>query len=386
VTPYTAVVYTTTTRVIQSRQDMRDNIRRAVDEVVGIVGQPDFRGMATDGFPVRLIALPEAFCTAWPDCFGDLPHAQVRNLYDTTIPGPETELLGEAAKATGAYVMACMQAADPELMEDRFFNTSFILDPHGEVIYKRHKASMFHRERLTCPTDIWDRYLERYGDDPKALMEALYPVARTDIGNLATTICGEGDKPEPFRALALHGAELICRATYPFVDQFELQNRAHAHFNTCYVIGPEGPRTVKPGGEGTSQFYRHVGHIIDYQGTILARNRELFFASATIDIEQLRRYRLASLWQNWLPQLRIEDYAVPYLYALEIGGLYPRNLAMDGPPLAQRPHDDVIRYCLNRAVELGIYTPPDGWTPFSIPEETLARIEAARSRSRPWPA
>ena len=105
--------------------------------------------MATDGFPVRLIALPEAFCTAWPDCFGDLPHDQVRELYDTTIPGPETELLAEAAKATGAYVMACMQASDPELMADRFFNFSFIINPQGEVIYKRRKASMFHRERLT---------------------------------------------------------------------------------------------------------------------------------------------------------------------------------------------------------------------------------------------
>ena len=121
--PYTAVVHTTTTRVIQKKSEMQDNIKRAVDEVIGIVGRPDFRGMATDGLPVKLIALPEAFSTAWPDCFGDLPHEKIRELYDTTIPGPETELLGEATKATGAYLMACMQAVDPELMEDRFFNT-----------------------------------------------------------------------------------------------------------------------------------------------------------------------------------------------------------------------------------------------------------------------
>ena len=81
----------------------------------------------------------------------------------------------------------------------------------------------------------------------------------------------------------------------------------------------------------------------------------------------------------------MEEYILPYQYALDIGGLYPKNLAMEEPPVTQRPHDDILRWCINRAAELDIWTPPDGWEPFKIPKEIVDKIEKAKARPAPVP-
>ncbi len=387
--PYNVFIFHNDCYVIEKTDDMKRNIESVVRQLKQLVGSRDFpAGHAGPELPTKLIALPEAFCTGWPDCFFDMDHLDACNqVYDTTIPGPETDMLGEAAQYTGAYIMGVMQARDPELMEDRFFNTGFIINPEGKVIYKRHKSSFFFRERATAQSDIWDRYIEKYGGDAKSLLDALYPVAKTDIGNLAVTICGEGDKPEIFRALAMNGAEVVERTSYMpgLYEQFELQNRANAHFNNLYVIGARSPALYLPGatqpiGGATT------GHLVDYRGTVIARTRAgETFTFAKINVEELRYSRFHSLWQYWLAQLRMEEYILPYQYALDIGGLYPKNLAMDDPPVTQRPHDDILRWCINRVAELGIWTPPDGWEPFKIPKEITDKIEKAKARPKPVP-
>jgi len=390
--PYKALIFHNNCTIIQKTEDMKQNIQYVVESLKGLVGSPDKPSMMTGGgLPVKLIALPESFCTGWPDCFFDLGQEGLRNVYNTTIPGPETDMLGEAAKHTGAYIMACMQAKDPELMDDRFFNTSFIINPEGKVIYKRHKSSIFHGERVTCPSDIWDRYIEKYGNDAKALMDAVFPVVKTEIGNLATAICGEGDKTEPFRALAMNGAEVILRPGWVagLYEQWELQNRSHAFFNNVYFIAPECPVLFMPGSSIPMPGIETQGHIIDYLGTVIAKTEcagppeKLGFA--TINIEELRQFRVDSLWLNYLAQLRMEEYILPYQYALDMGGLYPKNLQMEEPSLTQRPHHDVLRWCANRAVELGIYTPPDGWKPHQIPKEIADKIAKAQARPAPAP-
>jgi predicted amidohydrolase len=315
-----------------------------------------------------------------------MDYGELKEVFDTTVPGPETDMLGEAAKAAGAYIMASMEARDPGLMEDRFFNIGFIVSPEGKVIYKRHKSSMFFRESLTCPSDIWSQCVEKFGGDAKGLLDALFPVARTEIGNLAVTICGEGDKPEPFRALAMNGAEVISRISYipNLYEQFELQNRANAHFNNCYILAPNQPVLLRSASR-RPVLSEQVGHIIDYRGTVIAKTQYTSpgetVATAIIDIEQLRHYRVQSMWQNWVGQLRMEEYILPYQYALDIGGLYPKNLGMHCPVVTWERHDDVLRYCINRAVELGIYTPPDGWKVYEISKDTEELLEKARGKS-----
>ena len=115
---------------------MKENIRYVVEKLKAFVGPPDFPGMlGSPELPVKLIVLPEAFATGWPDQFYDMDHVEAcKKVYNTTVPGPETDLLGEAAKYTGAYIMACTQALEPELMEDRFFNIAFIKEEKMKFI------------------------------------------------------------------------------------------------------------------------------------------------------------------------------------------------------------------------------------------------------------
>jgi beta-ureidopropionase len=393
INPYQAVIFHPIVHMIEKTSDMMKNVEHTVNSLKHLVGSPDHPAMTCSAeLPVKLIVLPEAFCTGWRDEYLDCEHVYAcKNLYNTTVPGPETDLLGEAAKYTGAYIMGVIHAIDPEIMEDRFFNVGFILNPEGKVILKHRKTSFFFRERTCSPHDIFDRYIEIYGNDAKSLLQAIYPVVKTEIGNLAITVCGEGDKPEVYRALAMNGAEVIARCTYMtgMYEQFELQNRAHAHFNNCYVLGPNYPIVYLPGETQPAPGQDTVGHIIDYRGTVIARSQQLgaleSVAFAIMNVEELRYYRFHSLWQNWLPQLRMEEYILPYQYALDIGGLYPVNLGMDQPVMSQKPHDDLLRWCINRAAELGIYTPPDGWEPFRIPKELVDLIQRSRKRTKPVP-
>ena len=108
-----------------------------------------------------------------------------------------------------------MVAKVPDLMPDRIFNVAFIIDPKGELIHTHIKTSFYQKETNTAPSDIWDIYLQKYGDDPEKLHDALYPVAKTEIGNIGTLICAEGSYPEAARGLAMNGAEIIYRSQYP---------------------------------------------------------------------------------------------------------------------------------------------------------------------------
>ena len=61
----------------------------------------------------------------------------------------------------------------------RFFNTSFIINPWGEIILKHWKHN--HNAFLlpyTSPCDVYDEFVRRYG------REALFPVVDTPVGRL----------------------------------------------------------------------------------------------------------------------------------------------------------------------------------------------------------
>lgn len=282
-----------------------------------------------------------------------------------------------------------MQAKDDELIKDQVFNIAFIIDPKGKIIHKHHKTAYFQLEHCTAPSDIWDRYIEKYGDDPVKLFEAVYPVARTEIGNIGTLICAEGSYPEAARGVALNGAEIIWRTMYPEPwmgnYMFEIQERAHAIFNTCYVIAPNiaDMYNIIPGSpefkasHGKSQIFDYRGNIISqYLGT---GER---YVSAIINIDGLRDFRVRGLWQNLVKDMRVEEYKIIYDAMMVKGGIYPRNLCMEEPPLTEADQAEMCRYQANKMVERGIYTPPPGWEPYTIKKELLERIQKAEARAK----
>jgi predicted amidohydrolase len=300
------------------------------------------------------------------------------------IPGEETAFLGEICQKLNIYLIAQMIAKDPELMDDRVFNIAFIIDPNGEVVHKHYKTAFYQREPNVAPSDIWDVYLERYGDDPVKLFEAIYPVAKTEIGNIGTLICAEGSFPEAARGLALNGAEIIWRTQYPEPwmgnEMAEVQNRSHAVFNTCYVLAPNIGSIYFPGGEKKQSCGR--SQIIDYRGAIVSQylGPGESLVSAILNIDGLRDFRVRAQWQNLAKDLRVEEYKVIYDAMMAKGGIYPRNLCMDRPPLTEEQQLELVKIQINKMVSHGIYTPPPDWEPYAADREVAGILREAENR------
>ena len=108
----------------------------------------------------------------------------------TTIPGPYTDLLAEKAKQRKVWIAANMLEVHPDFPR-RFFNASFIVDPAGKIVLKHWKNNnntwVFP---YTTPSDIYSAFIAKFG------RENLFPVARTEIGNLGCLTCGELGFPE----------------------------------------------------------------------------------------------------------------------------------------------------------------------------------------------
>lgn len=354
--------------------EKRSDIKRNIEHIANLTGAAIWLS-GLEG-QVKLVALSEGALTGFTDEVFDWDHVQAAKELWIDIPGEETELLGEICKTFGIYLIAQSKARDPELWPEgnRFFNMAFIIDPAGKVIHKHHKTCVFQREHSTCPHDIWDRFIEMHGNDPQKLVEALFPVARTELGNIGTLICMDGSYPEAARALALNGAEIIYRPAYPEPwvgpsnDVWVVQNRSHAIFNTCYVVAPNlgnyypAPWLVKDWNY-TAPF--NVGGarsmIIDYHGRILHEcvSAGDSYSAAILDIEALREFRVMSKFQNFVKDLRVEQYKLIYEAAEARGGIFPKNLWMKEPPKKHAQIDEIFAKVKKELLDKGIWTRPE---------------------------
>ena len=171
----------------------------------------------------------------------------------------------------------------------------------------------------------------------------------------------EGSFPETARGLAMNGAELVYRPSYPepYVGNglWEVQNRARAVDNTMYMVCPN-PAAYAPTAESKYPLDMFGGEsmIVDYQGRIIGTHKAggaASYSGAIINIEALREYREQSLWGNWLKDLRTEQYRLIY-----DAPLYEKNRAMDKPPLKHAENDAGVRSAVERMFERDIYKRP----------------------------
>ena len=351
IAPYLAIGLSTTCRGISKRSDIKRNLRH----IENMIHAAMF--VVSINMPIKIVALAEGAISGFTDEAFDVPHVTAaRELY-IDIPGEETEFLGNIANHYKTYIIAQCKARWPEVIKDRFFNTAFIIDPNGKIVHKYAKNHVFARERSCMPHDVYDIWVKKFGDD----IDAFYPVLKTDdIGNIGTMVCNDGMYPEAGRALAFNGAEVIYRPSMaqPITGngQWELQNRAHAMFNNCYVIAPNiGPYYLHPGFEHPFDVAGGNAHIVDYQGNLIS-----FSASGTdtviaaiVDIEQLRHFREMSLFGNWMKDLRTEIFKRMYEKPI-----HPKNMWIDRAPLQHEDHDKIFRQNIKRLQERGVYTPP----------------------------
>lgn len=321
---YCAATLHTSIHTIEQPSDTKKNIERILPVI-------DLAYHNCWEYPLKLVTLCEQAIQGFPDTRRDLSHVETaRKLMCTTVPGEETDQLGEKASQLGIYIVANLRAIEPEF-PDRYWNIAFIVSPQGKVVHKYHKLQLWPGEPTVTPHDLWDKWIEVHGKT----LDAFFPVADTEIGRLGTLICNDGSYPETFRGLAFNGAEVICHASYPtrggHDHWYNIQDQSAALSNSCYVIGAQASAqyNVFSGVDFSTGQGGLPAHIYDYRGTLIASRPAVSdsWCVGVIDIAALRSYRNTAAWGNFLKDLRTEIYQMMYEKPI-----FPKNLYSENPP------------------------------------------------------
>jgi len=205
------------------------------------------------------------------------------------LPGPESEAIGERVKRYGCYISFGCYAKEKD-WPDHVINMSVLVGPDGKIVSKQWKArnilGLFGDGALIGTTvyDVLDRYVEMYGWD------AVLPVARTDIGNIAITAVGA--EPMLYTCLGLKGAEvLVLSVTGGSNAESAIQT---ARANRLYTIGVGNAVSPNNIGFPESSGTRDEGTVIvDPRGTVLAKtdNHHEDIITARVPIADFRKTR-----------------------------------------------------------------------------------------------
>jgi predicted amidohydrolase len=318
------------------RTEARSLMERAIARLTGQIAA----SIAFIGTDCRLIVLPEYFLTGFPLGESMTKWSQKAAL---EIDGAEYEALGQIAQKHRIYLAGNAYELDANF-PDLYFQTCFIIDPSGSVVLRyRRLNSMF----APTPHDVWDRYLDCYG------LAGVFPVVKTEIGNLAALASEEILYPEVARCLAMRGAEIFLHSTSEVYGQGRSPKDAakicRAVENMAYVVSANtaGIKNIAipvASADGGSQ-------IVDYRGLTLAQTAtgESMAAFAEIDLLALRRYRRRTGLNNLLSRQRFELYAESYSQA----HFYPANTMLDRE--IDRQHFlQTQQQAIARLVDLGI--------------------------------
>ena len=333
--PYTAVGLIPTVRGIRHRSDIKENLTHLKHLTKAA------SWLSSLSLPVRLIAIPEGALQGFNDEVLDADHEDFAKTCCIDIPGWETDMLGGLAREYDAYIIAQAKARHPD-WPNRFFNCGFIIDPTGEVILIHYKVSpLFPVEHSVCPHDIYDWWIDKYGNN----LDAFWPVVETDIGRLGIMMANEGSYPENARALALNGAEVVYRASYPHPatgnEIFEIQSRARALDNNMYVLAPNmGTYYLQKESDIPIDTFGGRSSLIDYKGKIVGKQDyggSSTYVSGVVDIEALRYHRENAQWDNWMKDIRTELYQLLYK-----DPIYPKNLYLNNKPMKHKEYKSKI--------------------------------------------
>jgi predicted amidohydrolase len=128
------------------------------------------------------------------------------------VPGPTTRTLGETAKRLNSYIVAGLY----ERVGPVIYNTSVLIGRDGRLVGKYRKTHLPREEVEAGLTP---------GSD--------YPVFDTDFGKVGMMICWDVQFPEPARAMAEKGAELIL---LPIWGGSETLAKARAIENHVFLV------------------------------------------------------------------------------------------------------------------------------------------------------
>lgn len=304
-TAYRALALQTRLDTINAQPDVisaRELMHRTIDRI----GSEVAAAAAWIGRDLRLVVLPEYFMTGY--AMGD-PIEQWTEKAAINADGPEYERLGEIARAHNLFLAGNAFERD-ENFPGMNFQCCFIVGPDGKVILRYRRLNSMY---TPTPHDVWDRYLEIYG------AEAIFPVAETEIGALATIASEEILYPEIARMAAFSGAEILLHPTSevgaPGLTPKHICKRARAVENMAYVVsansaGIHGTPVPAASTDGMSIIIDPYGRALAEAGT-----GETLNANGLIDLGALREARRKTGMTNTLSRIPAAAFAGRYLAA-----------------------------------------------------------------------
>jgi predicted amidohydrolase len=313
---YKALALQVTCHAVNQSRD-RQEAQSLMQVAIARLAQQIAASLAFIGSDCRLVVLPEYFLTGFPMGESLEDWAEKACL---EMAGAEYEALGNIAQKHRIFLGGNAYEVDSHFL-GLYFQTCFVLDPAGNVVLRyRRLNSLF----APTPHDVWDRYLEHYG------LDGVFPVAKTEIGNLAAVASDEILFPEVARCLAMRGAEVLLHPTSEVYGQprspKEAAKISRAVENMMYVISANTagiansaiPISSVDGGS----------KIVDYRGLVLAETGagESMAAFAEVDLAALRRYRRQPGLGNLLSRQRFDAYVDSY----KEFQFYPSNTMLNG--------------------------------------------------------
>jgi predicted amidohydrolase len=194
------------------------------------------------------------------------------------LPGPTTARLGELARAKHSYVVAGLYEREGIAV----YNTAVLIDREGNLIgrYRKVYLPRNEMEQLTPGNE--------------------FPVFRTDFGTVGMMICYDVFFPDPARALALQGAEIIL---LPIWGGNETLATARAIENQIFLV---------------ASGYDHPTYIMDPDGKRLAGAPHRGTAAiATVDLNKRYLYWGLWDWKNRRPREYRPDVKTDFLFSDE---------------------------------------------------------------------
>jgi len=201
------------------------------------------------------------------------------------IPGPDTKVIGEAARRNSIWVVAGLN----ERCGPHLYNTAVLFDRSGKI------AGLYRKVHL--PREEWTQ-----GITPGSS----YPVFQTDFGKVAIQICYDWFFPESTEIFALKGAEIVFAPTWgnTLPDRNgevrgETVFRVRARDNGVYMV---------------PSVYNGNSMVIDPLGRVLASSngREGVFW-AKVDLSKRERLSFVGFWRSIGPRHRRPKTYLPLL-------------------------------------------------------------------------
>jgi len=306
---YTALALQTVCDAVNqdnSFEDAHARMDRAITRVQQQIGSAKGFLKGFNGYDLKLVVLPEYWMTGFPL---KETREEWQDKAAIDMDGKFTEKLAQTAQKLGVFLCSNHYENDPNF-PDLYFQSNVIYSPSGETVLRyRRMISLY----TPSPYDVWDKYLEVYGED------AIFPVADTEIGRLGTIASEEILYPEIARMHAFNGAEILLHPTSevgaPTLTPKHICKKARAIENIAYVVSANSASIV--GTPVPAASTDAMSTVLDWYGRTLAEagTGETLNANSVLDIGALRETRRKTGMTNTLSRLPNQAFSTPYTAA-----------------------------------------------------------------------